>query len=162
MTDAPARNNGNGTDQNQEGAQITSLPISVLAQYLKDMSFENPRAPQSLTASAASPNVNVNVDVKTGQVGEAVYEVVLTIKADVSTPEGALFVCEVAYAGLFSLNGLPAEHHRPVLLIEGPRLLFPFVRAIVADATRNGGFPPLMINPIDFADLYRRQAQGNA
>jgi preprotein translocase subunit SecB len=152
---APASDKGQAT-----GARPTSLPISVLAQYLKDLSFENPRAPQSLMQGQPTPEVSIHVDIETGSPGDGVHEVTLILRVEAKSGEDVIFLAEVSYAGLFTLPGLPPEHHRPVLLIEGPRLLFPFVRSIVADATRNGGFPPLLINPIDFAELYRRQLEG--
>ena len=160
---SPADGNGksNGAQASAE-ARPTALPINVLAQYLKDLSFENPRVPQSLMQGQPAPEISVHVDIQTATPGEDVHEVTLTVRVEAKTGDDIVFLVEVAYAGLLALPGLPAEHHRPVLLIEGPRLLFPFVRAIVADATRNGGFPPLLINPIDFAELYRRQLQQSA
>ncbi|WP_207455742.1 protein-export chaperone SecB [Azospirillum sp. SYSU D00513] len=148
----------NGQDQ----AGPTSLPMNVLAQYVKDLSFENPNAPQSLMPNQAQPQVNIGVDVQVRPVGEDVYEVVLQLRAEAKQGESVAFLAELAYAGLFQLPGLPQEHHRPVLMIEAPRMLFPFARAIISDATRDGGFPPLMINPIDFADLFRRQMAAQA
>ncbi len=152
--DGAAKSNGsNGAGDSQPSA----LPIAILAQYLKDLSFENPRAPQSLMAGQPAPDVSVHIDVKSSAAAEGVHEVVLTLRVEAKAGADVIFLTEVTYAGLFQLTGIPVEHHGPVLLIEGPRLLFPFVRNIVADAIRNGGFPQLLINPIDFADLYRRQ-----
>jgi preprotein translocase subunit SecB len=141
--------------QEQDGP--TSLPMNVLAQYVKDLSFENPNAPQSLMPNQSQPQVNIGVDVQVRLAGDEIYEVVLQLRCEAKQGEAMTFLVELAYAGLFQLPGLPQEHHRPVLMIEAPRMLFPFARAIVSEATRDGGFPPLMINPIDFADLYRRQ-----
>lgn len=152
MSDQPT----NGADQNQ----ATSLPMNVLTQYTKDLSFENPNAPHSLLPGQPQPQVNIGVDVQVQPMGEDVYEVVLGLRCEAKQAEATAFLVELSYAGLFQLPGLPQEHHRPVLMIEGPRLLFPFARAIVSNMTRDGGFPPLLINPIDFADLYRRQLQG--
>ena len=146
----------NGQDQEA----TTSLPMHVLAQYVKDLSFENPNAPQSLLPGQPQPQVNIGVDVQVQPMGEDVYEVVLKLHCEAKQAEATAFLVEVAYGGLFQLPGLPQEHHRPVLLIEAPRMLFPFARAIVAGCTQDGGFPPLMINPIDFVDLYRRQTAG--
>jgi len=146
--------------QDQEAA--TSLPMHVLAQYVKDLSFENPNAPQSLLPGQPQPQVNIGVDVQAQPMGEDVYEVVLKLHCEAKQGEGVAFLVEVAYGGLFQLPGLPQEHHRAVLLIEGPRMLFPFARAVVAGCTQDGGFPPLMINPIDFVDLYRRQTAAQA
>ena len=161
MTNSPDTNADGASKPNGSngaaGDQPTALPISVLAQYLKDFSFENPRAPQSLMAGQPQPDVSVHIDVKTGSPAENVHEVLLTLRVEAKAGQDVVFIVEAAYAGLFQLSGIPAEHHKPVLLIEGPRLLFPFVRNIVADAVRTGGFPQLLINPIDFAELYRRQ-----
>ncbi len=160
MTNSPAQPTGatkpNGSNGPEEG-RPTALPISVLAQYLKDLSFENPRAPETLMAGQPAPEVAVHIDVKTSAPGEGVHEVALTLRVEAKAGADTVFLVEVTYAGLFQLSGIPPEHHGPVLLIEGPRLLFPFVRNIIADAIRNGGYPQLLINPIDFAELYRRQ-----
>ena len=142
----------NGQDQ-APGA----LPVHVLAQYVKDLSFENPNAPQTLLPGQPQPQVNIGVDVQVRPAADDIYEVSLQLRAEAKQGETVAFLVELSYGGLFQLPGLPQEHLRPVLMIEGPRLLFPFARAIVADATREGGYPPLMLNPIDFADLYRRQ-----
>ena len=140
----------------------TNLTFAINMQYVKDLSFENPRAPQVFANNQNAPQVQVNVDVGARQVGENVYEITLVLNAEAKAGEDTVFVVELTYAGLFTVPPLPQEQLRPLLLIECPRLLFPFARAIVADATRDGGFPPLMINPIDFAALYRRQADAAA
>lgn len=165
MSDQPTNSNGGTPPQNEPGdaPRFNQLPIGVLAQYVKDLSFENPNAPQSLMPGQQPPQVSVNVDVQAGKVADNMFEVVLNLRveanaaaAEGSTETVVVFLAELAYAGLFTLQGLPPEHHRAVLLIEGPRLLFPFARAIIAEATREGGYPPLLINPIDFSDLYRQ------
>jgi preprotein translocase subunit SecB len=140
----------------------TNLTFAINMQYVKDLSFENPRAPQVFAGNQNAPQVQVNVDVGARQVGENVYEITLVLNAEAKSGADTVFVVELTYAGLFTVPALPQEQLRPLLLIECPRLLFPFARAIVADATRDGGFPPLMINPIDFAALYRRQAEAAA
>ncbi len=136
--------------------QPAALPIIVNAQYIKDLSFENPNAPQSLAPTNVQPQLDVHVDVQTRTGPEDSYEVTLHLKAEAKAGEMTAFVVELAYAGLFTLKGLPKEALQPVLLIEAPRILFPFARNIIADVTRDGGFAPLMINPIDFADMFRR------
>ena len=156
MSDQPTNAGGNGQGAQQPGGP-SALPVHILAQYVKDFSFENPNAPQSLMPGQPQPQVNIGVDVQARGAAEDVYEVVLHLRCEAKQNENTAFLVELAYGGLFQLPGLAQEHHRPVLMIEGPRLLFPFARAIVAEATRDGGYPPLMINPIDFADLYRRQ-----
>ncbi|MBV6634102.1 MAG: protein-export chaperone SecB [Alphaproteobacteria bacterium] len=146
--------------------QPAPAPITILAQYVKDLSFENPRAPASLAAAAQkAPQVEINVDVQARDMQNDVYEVSLRIvgtarsapteeKAEAETA----FILDLSYGGLFRLQGVKDELRKPVLLIEAPRLLFPFAREIMANVSRQGGFPPLLINPVDFADLYRRQA----
>lgn len=142
--------------QAQDGA--AALPLHVLAQYVKDLSFENPNAPQSLMAGQPQPQVNIQVDVQARLAAEDIYEVVLELRCEAKHDDRVAFLVELSYGGLFQLPGIPQDHHAPLLLIEGARLLFPFARAIVAETSRDGGFPPLMINPIDFVDLFRRRA----
>lgn len=143
---------------NGAGAQAAQSPISVLAQYVKDFSFENPNAPESLMAGRPQPQVSIGVDVQAQAAGENIYEVALEIRAEAKQGDDVAFIAELTYAGVFQLNGVPEEHVAPVVMIEGPRLLFPFARAIVADATRDGGYPPLMLAPFDFVDMFRRKA----
>jgi preprotein translocase subunit SecB len=140
-------------------AEAGSLPIRVNAQYVKDLSFENPRAPRSLQAQEGQPKVDVQVDVKATKLAEDVYEVVLTTTVNGSGDEGKLFLAELSYGGVFNLEGLAEEHLQAVLLVECPRLLFPFARNIIADVTRDGGFPPLLIQPVDFSALYQQSQQ---
>lgn len=132
------------------------IPITINAQYIKDLSFENPNAPQSLLPSQEQPQLDVQIDVQTRTGPEDSYEVTLHIKADAKVGDKRAFLVELAYAGIATLKGIPADILQAVLLIEIPRLLFPFARNILADTVRDGGFAPLMLNPIDFADLYRR------
>jgi preprotein translocase subunit SecB len=135
-------------------------PLTLHGQYIKDLSFENPRAPQSLIEQK-QPQLALNVNVATRQFEARTFEVTLTIEATANTPEKEpLFVLELVYAGTVSLGAdVPQEHYGPLLLIETPRLLFPFARAIVANATREAGFPPLNIAPVDFVALYRQQQE---
>jgi len=155
MTDQTPPEGTDGAAGGQPKFQV--LPITIVAQYLKDLSFENPNAPMSLTASQAAPRVAVDVDVQSRQAGEYLYEVTLSLRATASAQEQTVFLVEVAYGGLLQVKGVPREQLAPVVMIEGPRQLFPFARAIVAAVTRDGGYPPLLINPIDFVDLFRRQ-----
>jgi preprotein translocase subunit SecB len=131
--------------------------VMINAQYIKDLSFENPRAPQSLIQQTAQPSVDINVDVKAQNLGPEVYEVILTINATARTQDEPVFLVELAYGTVVTVKNMPAEMLAPAILVETPRIVFPFARAIIANATRDGGFPPLMINPIDFAELLRRQ-----
>ncbi len=134
-------------------------PITVLAQYLKDLSFENPGAPGSAAGGAAAPHGRVDVDVKARSLPEHGYEVTLVMRAEAAREGATAFLVEVEYAGIFQLNGVPPEAVEPVLLIECPRILFPYARAIISTATQDGGYAPLLVNPIDFAQLYRAQRQ---
>ncbi len=137
--------------------------IHVLGQYIKDMSFENPGAPASLRPSSTSPNLDVSVNVNAKPMSETDFEIELKLDATATREGDTLFIAEIAYAGVFRIHNVPQEHMQPIILIECPRLLFPFARQILADATRQGGFPPLMIDPVDFAALYRqRMAQVSA
>ncbi|GAB4171647.1 MAG: protein-export chaperone SecB [Thalassobaculales bacterium] len=141
-------------------AEQQAAPIQVLTQYVRDLSFENPNAPESLVADGEQPAVQVSVDVTARRVQDNLFEVALAIGVDAKRGGKPMFLCEVTYAGAFVVQGVAEEHLHPFLLIEGPRLLFPFARAIVNEAVRDGGFPPIMLQPIDFAALYRsRQAQ---
>jgi preprotein translocase subunit SecB len=142
--------------------QQAPSPLTIHGQYIKDLSFENPRAPQSLIEQK-QPQLTLNVNVATKQFETKTFEVSLTIEASAVTPEKEpLFVLELVYAGTVTLGEVPNDAIGPLLLIETPRLLFPFARAIVANATREAGFPPLNIAPVDFVALYRQQldAQG--
>ncbi len=147
---------GKNMTETQESKAPEALPfINVNAQYVKDLSFENPQAPKSLAPAEKAPVISVNLDVQAKALGKDLYEVELMVRAEAKRDEAVLFIVDLRYAGLFTLHNIPESSHSEVLLIEGPRMLFPFARAIVADATREGGFPPLMINPIDFAALFR-------
>jgi preprotein translocase subunit SecB len=130
------------------------------AQYVKDLSFENPRAPQSLIQQTTQPDVEINVDVKARNLGPEVFEVVLTINATARAQGEPVFLVELAYGSVVTVKNTPAELVPALVLVETPRIVFPFARAVIANATRDGGFPPLMINPIDFAELLRRQQTG--
>jgi preprotein translocase subunit SecB len=141
-----------GGDQAQQQAGI-----HVLGQYIKDLSFENPQAPKSLRTGEQAPKLDVNVNVNARPQSQTEFEIELKLEAKAARGSETLFIAEVTYAGLFQVRNVPQEHVHPLLLIECPRLLFPFARQIIADATRQGGFPPLMIDPIDFAQLYRQR-----
>jgi preprotein translocase subunit SecB len=131
--------------------------LIVNAQYIKDLSFENPRAPQSLIQQTAQPQVDINVDVKARNLRPEVFEVILTINATARTQDEPVFLVELAYGTVVTVKNTPTEMLSALILVETPRIVFPFARAIIANATRDGGFPPLMINPIDFAELLRRE-----
>lgn len=158
MVDTPADDSAPAEEgAPQEGAPGPHFRLVVNAQYVKDLSFENPRAPASLAHTDEQPKVNVDVSVNAQVFQESTYEVTLKIKVEATVGENTAFITELLYGGVFTITDIPEEALRPVLLIECPRILFPFARRVVSDVTRDGGFPPLLINPIDFAELYRRQ-----
>jgi preprotein translocase subunit SecB len=129
----------------------------VNVQYIKDLSFENPRAPQSLIQPATQPDVAINVDVKARNLNPGSYEVVLTINVNANAQGEPVFLVELAYGAVVTVVNAHESMIAGLVLVETPRIIFPFARAIVANATRDGGFPPLLINPIDFAELLRQQ-----
>jgi preprotein translocase subunit SecB len=152
MTDLSG--NGNGIDIPQDGRGA----IGIGAQYIKDLSFESPNVLRIMTQpSSQVPEVSFNLGVQAVSIGQDSYEVTLSVRAEAKRDGIVAFIVELAYAGIFTISGIPQDQLEPVLFIEGPRLLFPFARAIVADLTRDGGYTPLMLNPIDFVDLYRRK-----
>jgi preprotein translocase subunit SecB len=137
--------------------QETKASLNVLAQYVKDLSFESPGAPNSLRGRDKAPGININVNVGANPLSEREYDVNLTLNAKASFEKDVLFNVELVYGGVFRIEGFPQEHMLPLLFIECPRLLFPFARQIIAEATRNGGFPPLMLDPIDFAQMFQQK-----
>ena len=154
-----AEQNGN-FDGNGNGGGETLPQLNALAQYTKDLSFENPHAPNSLGPQDKGPNISIQVNVNAKQLTETDFEVSLALEGSAGEGAGTLFKFELDYAGVFRVRNIPADQVHPVVMIECPRLLFPFARQIVADAVRNGGFPPLFIDPIDFAGLYRQRMEG--
>lgn len=148
MTDAPAN-----PDQSGTAPQVPQ--IRVLGQYVKDMSFENPGAPNSLRGN--QPQIDMGIDVRARAVDEESYEVELMLSAKAQRENETVFIAELVYGGLFQVKNLDERARDPFLMIECPRILFPFARRILSDATRDGGFPPLMLEPVDFAGLYRQQ-----
>ena len=133
----------------------------ILAQYSKDFSFENPNAPQSLMQQQAQPTMNIQINVNPKQISNTDFEVELKLDGKAESNGSVLFAFELIYAGVFHLQGIPSESVGPLLMIECPRMLFPFAREIIASAVISGGFPPLMLDPIDFVSLYQqRAAQG--
>ena len=131
--------------------------LNVLAQYVKDMSFENPNAPRSLTQQQGAPKINIQINVNAKPLADNDFEVELKIEGRAEAPNQFMFGFDLLYAGVFKIQNVPQENIHAIIMIECPRLLFPFARAIIADAVRNGGFPPLMIDPVDFVSLYRQR-----
>lgn len=162
-------------DQNEDAVgagneEEEKTPLIIHGQYIKDLSFEVPNSPGIYgKMMKQQPDVSVNVDVDAQKMAETQYEVIVKIRADCKIGEEIAFIAELAYGGIFEIN-VPEEHIEPMLLIECPRMLFPFARHIIANTTRDGSFPPMMLNPVDFAGMYRsrlealatQEAEGNA
>ena len=153
MADQEPTNNGNGAGQQGEEPQV-----SVLAQYIKDLSVENPSAPQVFQWQV-QPNVDVQFNINVEKLADDVHEIILKMEVSARSENGVHFVVDLSYGGLFGLRNIPEEALPPFLLIEAPRLIFPFARQIVSDAVANTGFPPLLLDPIDFAGAYFAQLQ---
>ncbi len=157
------KNNGKGSAApggESGAAQDEAAPsLTVIGQYTKDLSFENPLGHASFSDVGEPPDVTINVNVAVEDLTDDQYEVTLSINGEAKNGGKPVFVVELVYAGLFHITGVPDEHMQPLLLIECPRILFPFARNIISDATRDGGFPPLMLQPIDFAMLYQDQME---
>lgn len=149
----------NGAGEAQGGGQPG---MRVLAQYLKDHSFENPRAPASFREGDSAPAMEVNVDVNARGFGSGQFEVELSVSARARRGQDIVFVVETTYAGVFEISNVPEAQIEPILLIECPRLLFPFARQIVAETTSSGNFPPVMLDPIDFLGIYQRNLSARA
>ena len=139
-----------------------SPSLKILGQYLKDLSFENPNAPLSLAPQQQQPDINISVNVNARNLGPSDFEVELHLDAKATADGKVIFAADLLYAGMFRLENFPANLLHPAVLIECPRMLFPFARQVLADATRNGGFPPLMLDPIDFANMYQKRMQQQA
>ncbi len=144
--------NGNGAPLEGEAPP----QLSVLAQYIKDFSFENPNSPGSLAPRETQPAIGIQINVSATGLAENDYEVSLSVEGKAESGGSVLFAFELVYAGVFRITNVAKEKLHPLVMIECPRLLFPFAREIVSNATRNGGFPPLMLDPVDFVGLYRQ------
>jgi len=153
-----AKTNGDGSNGNGAGPAPDEPQVSVVAQYVKDLSVENPSAPQVFQWQT-QPALDVQFSLNANKIADDVHEVALKIEVSARSDNGVHFVIDLTYAGLFAMRGVPEEALAPFLLIEAPRLLFPFARQIVAEAVTNTGFPPFMLEPIDFASLYMAQVQ---
>jgi preprotein translocase subunit SecB len=141
------------------GGPVPDAPpqLNVLAQYVKDFSFENPNAPRSLTPGQAQPSINIQINVNAKPLADSDYEVELKLEGRAEGSGNVLFSFDLLYGGVFRLQNIPQDNIHPVMMIECPRLLFPFAREIIAAAVRHGGFPPLLIDPVDFVALYRQR-----
>jgi preprotein translocase subunit SecB len=162
MADSDASGATQGGAQQASAQQAFVPPLALNVQYVKDLSFENPGAPNSLVDLSPPPNINVDVNVETSHLQDRAFEVLLHLRASASRGETTFFVVELSYGGVCTVGaGVPDEHISPLVAIEGPRMLFPFARAVVADCVRDGGFPPLLINPIDFSQMYRQAVEAH-
>ena len=158
MTDDTIGSDTPGTETGKIQRFTDAPHVQVHTQYVKDLSFENPEAPNSLTNQGNPPKIEVSVDVGARGLTATQFEVELRITAHAEQDEIKACVVEVLYAGVFTLHNVSEDRLKQVCLIECPRLLFPFARRIVADATRDGGFPPLLLEPIDFSALFMQSA----
>jgi preprotein translocase subunit SecB len=153
MADDDQTNRGNGSGEPGDEPQATTI-----AQYIKDLSVESPSSPQSFQWQV-QPQLNVEFNIAVNNIAEDVHEVVLKIEVAARSDQGVHFLIDLSYAGLYGLKNIPEDALGPFLLIEAPRLLFPFVRQVIADATQNTGFPPLLLDPIDFGAVYVAQLE---
>ena len=153
MADQQPANGGNGS-----GESGTEPQVSVLAQYIKDLSVENPSSPQVFQWQV-TPTLDVQFNINVDKVADDIHEVALKVDVTARSENGVHFVVELSYGGLFALRNIPEEALPPFLLAEAPRLLFPFARQIIADAVVHTGFAPVLLDPIDFAAAYLSQAQ---
>jgi preprotein translocase subunit SecB len=169
------KGNGDGKPETQaaEGQPAPEAPkeaaapaqLNVIGQYVKDLYFESPAAPLALQNPPPNPQLQITVNVSVAAKAEEVYETTVNIEAHAKGDTGVIYNIELAYSGLFRLRNVPQNMLQPVLFVDCPTILFPFVRRVLADITRDGGFPPLMLDPIDFGRLYAQnlaRAQGQA
>lgn len=135
----------------------------INAQYVRDLSFENPLAPKSLFGSKDRPNIDLAIDIKGQRIQDESYELILSINAKAVAGEDVMFIAELSYAGIFTIPGATPDVAEPILLIDCAHTLYPFARRVIADVTRDGGFPPLVLEPVDFRALFiaRKEAQAN-
>jgi len=148
-------------DEAQPNGEDTLPQAGMISQYVKDLSFENPNAP-AVYQWQGQPRIDVQFNIGAQQAGDDVHEVILKIDVRAEAADKVAFQVELAYAGLFALRNVPEDQIQPFLLAEAPRLLFPFARRVLADAVRDGGFPPLLLEPIDFGALYMSQLEAQA
>lgn len=148
-----------GTASAPAGAAAPPVQVRIVGQYIKDLSFENPNIRKLIDGSREQPTLRVEVNVNATKMTDRVYESAIEFKAQATSPAGVIYDMELAYAGLFEIHSIPEQALQPFLLINCPSLLFPFLRRLVADLTREGGFPPLLLDPIDFAGLFMQRQQ---
>jgi preprotein translocase subunit SecB len=154
--------NGNGSNGKPAEKEMTAPPpvqVKVAGQYIKDLSFENPNIGKLLKEPGDSPNLQLAINVNAQGVGPDLYEASIDFNAQATNELGTVYELEVVYAGLFKIQNIPQQSLEPFLLVNCPSILFPFLRRIVADISREGGFPPLLLDPFDFAALYMRRKE---
>ena len=148
-----------GATQPIRAAKPADQPLVVNAQYIKDLSFEAPAAPEIFQRMQTTrPDITINIDVQAVPLKDTAYEVVLNMRAECKVEQKVAFIMELVYAGNFDIR-VPREHLQAVLLVECPRLLFPFARSILAEISREGGFPPVLLGPVDFVAMYQKQVE---
>ena len=148
-----------GNGEGKEPGLAQQPQVRVIAQYIKDLSFENPNVNKLLENPGEPPNLRVDVNVNANKVSDKTFESAIQLKAQATNKLGTIYDLELAYAGMFQIENMPEPSLEPFLLINCPALLFPFARRLVADLTREGGFPPLLLDPIDFAGLFVKRQQ---
>lgn len=147
------------TGENEDNPQkAPGLPLVIHSQYIKDFSFENPNAPQSLFPNQEAPKMDIDINIDAAKIDhdkiDNLYEVQLFLKVKAERPQGAVFIAEMAYAATVSLNGVPEEKHHPLLLMQTPHYMFPYARQILSDIVQQGGYPPLLLSPVNFRQMY--------
>ncbi len=148
-----------GKNGKNEGAAPAPVQAQVVGQYIKDLSFENPNVNRLMEGPGEAPNMKLEVNVGANRVGTDLYESAIDFKAHATNKQGVIYDLEIVYAGLFRVQNLPEAALEPFLLVNCPTIIFPFLRRLVADISREGGFPPLLLDPIDFGGLFMRRKQ---
>jgi preprotein translocase subunit SecB len=162
MSDNDQNDNGQGgtPEAAAPGTEDQSRPnVRVVAQFIRDLSFESPNIEKLLDGPGDNPNLQLQVNVNARVIKQGMYESIIDLKAHATNSEGVIYDLELTYGGVFAVSNIPPEAIEPFLLVNCPSILFPFLRRLVADLTREGGFPPLFLDPIDFASLYMRRKQ---
>jgi preprotein translocase subunit SecB len=157
------KNGGESKAESAAGKGEASFQAKVVAQYIKDLSFENPSIEKLLDGNTESPNIKLEVSVNARRMGKPdLFESAIELRAEAVNKAGTIYIFECVYAGLFHVQSIPEQALEPFLLIQCPSLIFPYLRRLASDITREGGFPPLLIDPLDFAALYMQRQQSAA
>ena len=155
----PQNGNKNGSSAANDGPDAPPPQLRVVGQYIKDLSFESPNAPQSLRDPGENPNINVEINVAANQLDPNIFECAIDFKVKAASTKMTIYSLEMVYAGAFELQNFPPELIQPVLFVNCPAVLFPFMRRLIGDLTREGGFPPLWLDPVDWGSLYNQRLQ---